>query len=264
MFSAKALTVEASLTPYTDIWLKNVNSRGGSVSANTLAAVKELEKDLRIASLIPKLIYFNPRCGSDIIAARSALIYTNGTGFDTLTGTFSSWSEVNGLAGTTGVADLGVVPSAAGISLNAVSAGIYNLTNKTSNSHVIRLGNTLSGLYLALFGDYLIFDKFNGGTGRTQTSESNRTTETRGLMCGSQYSSTVSAVFRNGEIRGSGGAASGTVPSTAATLISAAGTSGGDFIGLALTPDDVSNLTWIMHTFNVALGRGVTAAEGLF
>ncbi len=263
-------------TPLATAWALAVTANGGTYSANTFTALQELERDLTYAELTSKFIYLNTRCGNDITAAKVPLIATSGPAYDVLSGTVATWNEVDGLNGTSGVADTGVVASTCGISTSAVSYGVYMLENASAtNEYVIGdhaqeppdhlLGHT--GLVPAAFASYTLFDNFDGGgSGRTQTDSSLLADGnlTKGLMCGSRNGLNAAAVYRNGDVRGqSTGLTNGPIPATTLKYFTERGPSGGDFIGLALTPEDVSNFTWIIHTFNVALNRGVTA-EGLF
>jgi hypothetical protein len=260
-------------TPLADARAAAITTRGGSQSPATIAAVKQLERDLALAGLTVKFVYFNPRCGNDLIAARSPLIATNGPGFDTQTGTFSTWVEGLGLAGT-GNMDTGVNAEAAGLTTSSSCMGLYMLEDaKTDNASIAADYTYAAGeKYLTLasrgYGQYIMYDAFSAiDNGRVQTDGSllalPDSARTKGLICGSRYSSTAALIARNGVIRGvTTGVTPHLPPAVPRKVYTAPGASGGDFIGFGLTPDDVALLFWILHEFNTALGRAVMA-EGV-
>jgi len=272
--STGAISAPASATPLADARAAAIITRGGSQSSTTIAAVQQLEKDLALAGLTAKFVYFNPRCGNDLIAARSPLIATNGPGYDTQAGTFSTWVEGKGLAGSSGVMDTGVNAEAAGLTVISSCMGIYMMedakadTNSIAADYTYVAGEKYLTLVSRAYGQYMMYDAF-GATGgnRVQTDASlfasPDSANTKGLICGSRYSATAAIVARNGVIRGLQTAAADLLPPTVTRKVyTAPGASGGDFIGFGLTPDDVSLLFWVLHEFNTALGRAVMA-EGV-
>jgi hypothetical protein len=258
-------------TPLADARATAITTRGGSQSSTTIAAVKQLERDLALTGLTAKFVYFNPRCGNDLIAARSPLIATNGPGFDTPTGTFSTWVEGLGLAGT-GNMDTGVNAEAAGLTIISSCMGIYMLddakaaTTSIAADYTYAVGERYLTLNSFAYSQYILYDAFGALDGNRVGTDNSLTYDaahTKGLICGSRYTSTAAFVARNGALRGTQSAAATELPPTVTRKVyTAAGASGGDFIGLGLTPDDVTLLFWVLHEFNTALGRSVMA-EGV-
>ncbi len=253
---------------YAAAWAANVTANGGTYSGAALTAVQALDADLGLAQLKGKLVYLNPRCGNNIIAASVPLIAKFGPGLDTRSGTFAVWNEGRGFSGTTGIADTGVNPVAAGLQSAAVSLGVYMIEDASTENETL-YGNGIQGgatfaLAAAAFGHYTLFDAFNGSAGRVQTNDSviSDGTATKGLIVGTRWQSAHAAVFRNTIQRGFNSSEGGTLTSPTVKFYTQRGLSGGDFIGSGLTPDDVANLTWILHEFNAAFLRSVSA-EGL-
>lgn len=249
-----------------DGWAEKVTRGGGTYSAGTLTALRALDYDLSLFDIKRKMVYLNMRCGSDITAAKVPMIARNGPGFDVvLSGSFAAWTEANGLVNSSaGVMSTGVSCTSRGMGPGNFALGVYMLSDAPSTNAAL-LGAVITAnapqLIPGAFGNYILFD----GMGvRTQTdstliSDGNLT---KGLICASQYGAASSAVFRNGVIRGTTRTVNTNTGAAPIALFGALGTSGGDFIAQGLTPDDVANLTWIMHAFNAALSRQVTA-EGL-
>jgi len=264
-------------TPDTaDGWAQRVANRGGTFSAATLTALRALDYDLALFGLKSRMIYLNMRCGSDITAAKCPLIARAGPGFDVASGSFDAWDEANGLKNSSaGVMNTGIScwhPKL--LDPNNISVGVYSLADESTSNFSVGVfsnGQGWNGLVLNTSG-YQFFDAAAGKRVQTDNSLTSDGGSTKGLMAGSRWNSGSAAVFRNGVIRGTtantAGAfpvgSSGAPPDASFKVFGAYVTSGGDFVGLGLTPDDVSNLTWIMHAFNASLAtpRQVTA-EGL-
>lgn len=260
-------------------WNDHAIANGGTISATTLNAVLQLETWLRSYGLIDKLVYLNPRCGSNLAAALTPLIDRYGYGKDR---NFSvpSYSEGSGLSG--GVVDLGINPAYIGVTQQAGYAiGFYSLTQTATPSQYIigtnKGGNGgTTGLFIS--SNLLLLDWAGGGPGRAQGSitvtagDGSTTNPTLGMMAGLWNSQGLGGVYRNGVLLGQAGAVSALGIGNAASnnlpnieLDTTNFASGGDFIGRDMTDDDIVALTWMLHAFNknINVPRAVTA-DGLF
>jgi len=266
-------------TPHANGWAAAVIANGSTYSANTLAALQALEVDLTLAGLLPKLIYLNPRCGNDITAARIPLISPNGYQLDTqITSTGGlSYSEATGLGNVStggGIMSYGVDPTTTAISATGATLGFYNLVNSSVSTRgaVGQFGTVASpNVNAAKFclypnnGSLLIFDNWAGaGTGRTQASATS--TLTKGTIMGSRWDTLSAGVFLNGVLKGGGngtqGAVNGALSTDPMAFYTGFAVSGMEWVGTNMTIEDAPNMGWAANTFNVSLGRGVTA-EGL-
>ncbi|MDO8800039.1 hypothetical protein [Phenylobacterium sp.] len=247
-------------------WAARVTANGGTYSTDTYDAVLDYLIDLDLAGVLNKILYLNARCGSDIIAARTALIAVEGTGLDTATGTFAAWNELNGLVNSaSGIMDFGVKADNARTTANNIYIGVYSLADQAGlNAYAIGNTGSASGLLLRATSEYMIFD-YAGRRSQTDVGNLPNGSKTKGQLAGSQTTASVGGVFRNAAQIGNNNAvnAGAQRPNLNWRLVAANVTSGGEIISSGLTPTECVNVSWAAHTFNVRLGRGVTA-EGLF
>lgn len=246
------------------IWESILASRGSSASSGTLAALRSLEEDLRITGLLDKIVYLNMRVGNDATAALVPFIDRAGHGFDSAPASFTSFAEASGLASAITI-DTGVIPRTCGMSRYGVSIGCYLLNDVASSGTQMITTDVTAPSFLSLnpnlFG-YHDFDAYGSGAGRILTPSPN-VTATKGTIIGARSMDGTNRISRQGVVLNTAVTQQGDVPSGSVTINFARGTSGGDFLGLDLDPDQIAAMHWSLHAFNVAIGRGVTA-DGVF
>jgi len=220
-------------------------------------------------------VRLNLRCGTGANASRIPFVQRLGVGYAIDTGTISTWTEANGLTGAT--VDTGVTLSAAG--LNGYNHGLYEycLTDNggADTSYTMGFGtswgiaprfvhDTVSGqaLFVTFSGASLVrgdIRRLIGGVG---------TYPILGSMMAIRQPSGLGSWHRNGIMLTGTAAASSqnapenTVPTQSVQVNTTNVASGGDAITEGITPAEAAMLHHIVHGFNVAIGRGVTA-EGL-
>lgn len=256
-----------------DAWAQRVLRRGGTFDAAALAALRALDYDLAYFGIKQKMVYFNPRCGSNITAALTPMIARDGPGFDVVqSGTLAAWSEASGLLNSaSGVVNLGVVvPRVKGINSYSCSMGMYVLNNiPASGLPFMRPLITGRPSIIGRGSELIVFDH-NPTRNQSDNSFTSVGAFTKGLVCGTMWGTKTGVggdggVLLNGVIRGNTPfSLIEAPPFSPAVIVTALATSGGDFIAMGLTPDEISNLFWMLHAFNASLStpRQVTA-EGV-
>lgn len=276
--ASAAASVATALSPPNGtmaVWLAQVTTAGSTASATVQSALAIVAQQLRQTGLLPKIVRLSLRCGNGVAAARIPFVQRLGVGYAADTGTISAWTEANGLTGAT--VDTGVTLGAAG--LNGYNLGLYEycLTDNggADTSYTMGFGttwglaprfvhDTASGVarFVTFSGSSVVLGDIRrliGGVG---------TYPILGSMMAIRQPNGLGSIHRNGiMLTGSAPASSqnapdNTVPTQSVQVNTTNVASGGDAITEGITPAEAAMLHHIVHGFNVAIGRGVTA-EGL-
>jgi len=256
-------------------WESLVTSQGFTASATVLAALSQVQEELVNTDLLDKLVYLNLRCGDQLGAALTPFLSRHGFGLDKLhySTPAPAWVEANGLSNF--IVYTGIWPSAAGFSRCGMSMGLYCLNEPPDTGAVYKLGNGTAGFEWGMIWDYVNLQGMDimGAGCRVlgnidlPTADGVNHYNTKGMGAATRDTSGYGWSTRNGVLLPNGTAypVPGFFPNTMATInIPSSMQSGGEFFGLAMTPDDLSAITFIFHEFNKAIGRGVTGVEGLY
>lgn len=257
-------------------WLQFVDAAGGTASANAKTAYEYVESALRDTGLISKIEWLSLFLGDDVATARIPFITR--TGYTSMTGTFASFTQADGLSGITAL-DTGVRPDRAGLGDRNCGFGIYSLsqaaTGLTATTSQVLGEPTAAGIdYWGLrvgFSTYsVLLDTWLGGVGRSSVyllklNGSTDTYPTLGSISAHRDSSGRATFMRNGLVLDQNyadTAAGPDRPSTTMKVISTSFDLGGAWLTEALTIDEQAALHSIVHEANRIVGRSVTA-EGL-
>ena len=169
--------------------------------------------------------------------------------------------------GTSGFLDTGLVlTSATQYTLNSGAIGVYDLTNRTTNSNTFAMGVTnVSDARILILNTNFIFNI------NTTANTSIANTQAQGLWFVNRSSASLNTVYLNGNTGtpfGSSTQAAGSVPVTTSMAIFGQNTSGGiqqpttdqfsaAWIGGGFTTTDVANVSSRINAFMTALGINV-------
>jgi len=258
-----------------------VTTAGTTVSSTAQAALLVVEYQLRQSGLLSKIVRLNLRCGVGVAAARIPFVQRFGCGAASDSGTISGWTEANGLTGAT--VNTGVLLREFGGSGYNLGLFQYFLTDNSGGDLSYTIGASDSAWGFSprfthetnpanpAFG-VAVFTTFAGsGVARgdlTRRIAGVNTYPMIGTFGATRDASGLAAFHRNGVMLT--GAAPAVdqpnpdvaPPSQAISVFTTNAASGGEAITEGLTPAEAAMLHIIIHGFNVAIGRGVTA-EGL-
>lgn len=253
-------------------WLSLVTTAGSGASSTVQDALVTVEQQLYLTGLISKIVRLNLRCGNGAAAARIPFVMRVGCGIASETGTLSSWTEASGLTGFT--LSTGLTFEQAGLNAYNVGLGCYvvNSPGGSPSSYVLRASDSSWG-FSPLYSSGV---NFAVGVSSVFAASPYNKPDVSYIAGGTYYAPAlgsfssirghdgVHTCYRNGialpEI--SVPAISNTPLTQTLSIDTTAFGIGGDWVTEALTASEAAELHWIVHNFNVAIGRGVTA-EGL-
>lgn len=259
-------------------WNALVTTAGSSASATVLAALKTVEYRLHISGLLPKIVRLNMCCGNGAAAARIPLVQRTGAGSVSDTGTIGSWTESAGLSGTTAL-DTGVTLQGGALDSYNLCLGCYLLATPVADTGFVLGGsgwgfNPWNGDATFATATFVRFDapgKVLGDIGRDSAGggAGTRTYYASGSMLASSPASGVAFVMENsvaltGEqtIQSAGirsADATATFPTDTIKIKTDVASVGAYWVTDGLTQTEAAMLCWIIHDFNVAIGRGANA-----
>lgn len=267
---------DARLSPLVIDWMFRVMTAGGTVSTSTYALIGRLVEDLSLVGLREKILRLNLRCGSNLAACLVPLIADFGDATDTNNNFVEAdYAEIAGLdPGDTGTKylDTGFNPSTAGLSLESASMGMFIL-NSAPDGLRWAMGcfdGTNQFSLLPLSSGEGVFCAFDfGGDGRIARTQ----IDTFGLLAGSRIADDDGRLFKNGQqvLAPFTDVPTSEPPDLSVYIFGyndndvlggvgdpSTHISGGDFIGLGMTNQDMANLYLILKAFNEGLGRLTT------
>jgi len=273
--TALAAIAAAGVTPPNGTrqrFLDLVATAGSSVGSTEQAALLAVEHRLRTSGLLPRIVRLDLATGAGSAAARIPFVQRAGCGNASATGTLSSFTQSAGLTGVT--LDTGVTLQQAGLGGYNIGLYAYTLADATADAGVVIGGsgwglNPFAGSPSFAVAGFYTFD-YNGrvlGDIATLSGSSAAGYRSGGSMHGLRLPSGRGTVVRNG-VQLTGGTFS-TFPDDTLVIPTDTIKYVPGSLGLAsaaitegFTPEDAAMLHWIIHPYNVAIGRPA-AGEGI-
>jgi hypothetical protein len=244
--------------------------RAGISNPTQQSAVNKLVKDLKAAAIWSKMAAIYPYVGGSAGSHAQNLVSSAYTIIWVGSLTHSS-SGVKG-DGASGYGKTGIIPSAAGLTLNSLHFGVY-INQAETQAFGYQFGGFSGSADATSFifisnstGPVDIFDGFGTGTGRISGANAGTT----GFFTGSRTASNSQVLYRNGTSYVSGSGASQTLPSASGLYVLAQsreldspGSVGGFAaarhamfsIGTGLSAGEVTSFNTAVQTFETTLGR---------
>ena len=253
-------------------FLDLVATAGSSVGATEQAALLDVEHRLRATGILPKIVRLDLFVGAGAAAARIPFVQRSGCGTSSAAGTISSWTQTGGLTGPT--FDTGVTLQQGGLGGYNLGLGCYSLADASAEAGYV-VGGSAWGLK-PFTGDtsfatasFITFDFAGRVLGDIATISGNASANYRsgGSMHGLRLASGAGVVVRNG-VQLQGGSfttfpdATATFPTDTISYRTGVAALGAAWITDGMTTHEAAMLHWIVHQFNIAIGRAASG-EGL-
>lgn len=253
--------------PDAEAWEVAVATNGGTVSANTLAAVNDFCVAAKANGYWDKLLRVNLLCGDDLNAALVPLKAVFGSAVDASTGfTGANYSEAVGLTGTSDGQLVGGGNAATDLELNNTHLMFYNRSPAGADGYHIYCGLAQLAqlaMHAPLSTNTLYSDQYDSNTGRVQGA----VTLPYGFLCGSRTSATEHAIYQNGVLIANNATSGGALPEMPLHIFQVNGSMTGQIcaaysIGTGLTAAEVADFYADIQAFQTALGRQVGDSSG--